>query len=90
MCGEGGLQMRSDLTLDEGVEVLVFDGSLLQADLEGEEEGEEELVLLIEPSTGVAEHTEGQVVDDVLDTLAGDWGLVRSEGEREYHCQRDS
>lgn len=75
--------VKSDLTLDEGVELVMFDGSLLQANLEGEEEGEEELVLLIEPSTGVAEHTERQVVDDVLDTLAGDWGLVRSESKRE-------
>lgn len=39
------------VTLDEGVEVIVFDGALLQAYLEGQQQCEQELVLLIQPTT---------------------------------------
>lgn len=41
----------SGFTLDEGVEVIMFDGPLLKAYLEGEQQCEQELVLLIQPTT---------------------------------------
>ena len=50
----------------------MLDGSTLQANLEWEKKSEEELVLLIQSSAGVAEDLKSQVVNDVLDPLAWD------------------
>ena len=54
----------------------MFYGCFLQAYLEGQEKCEQELVLLIETTAGVAEHTKRQVVNDVVNTFAGDRRLV--------------
>lgn len=81
---ECGLQ-DSVATFDEGVKVVMFDGSLLQSDLEGEQQCEQELVLLIEPTAGVAEYTKSEVVNDIVDTFAGDGGLVRPDGKYTTH-----
>ena len=45
--------------------------AILQPNLQRQQESEEELVVLIESSTGVLEHFICEVVNDALDTLAG-------------------
>ena len=52
----------------------MLDGTILQADLEWEEEGEEKLVVLVQPAAGVAKDLKGQVLNDVLYSLAWDGG----------------
>ena len=53
----------------------MLDGTTLQADLQWEEEGEEKLVVLVEPRARVMKDLKGQVLNDVLDLLI--WDGVR-------------
>ena len=64
-------------TLDEGEELLVFDLAAGHVDLEGQQEGERALVLLVQTPHGIAEHLKRHVLDDVCDTLLGDRALRR-------------
>lgn len=63
------------LTFNEGQELLVFDSVALHVDLEREQQGEQELVFLIQPSGSILVHLEGHVLDDVGDPLACNWTL---------------
>ena len=47
------------LTFDEGVELAVGDVAGLQVGLQRQQQGEEELVTLIQPSGSVAVHLQG-------------------------------
>ena len=47
--------------------------SPLDINLESKEESEEELVVLIQSSTGVLEDKQGQVLYDVVNTLGCNW-----------------
>ena len=53
----------------------MLDGTTLQADLQWEEEGEEKLVVLVEPRARVMKDLKGQVLNDALDLLI--WDGVR-------------
>jgi len=57
------------MTFDEDAKLLVLDVSSLEVLLEREEENKEELVVLVETSTRVAEHLVGQVLDHVVQSL---------------------
>jgi len=56
----------------------VFDVSGLKVFLEGEEEYEEELVVLVETTARVAEDLERQVLNDVVESLRRKRRLLRS------------
>ena len=62
-------------TFDECEELIVFDAWALHVDLQGQQKSEEELVLLVEPASGIVMHLEGHVIDDVGDAFAGDGAL---------------
>ena len=47
------------------------DSATLQSNLEGKQQGEQKLVIFIQPSARVAEHLQCQVVNDVFDTFVG-------------------
>ena len=66
------------MTFDEDAELVVFDISSLKVLLECEEENKQELVVLVQTAACVAEHLECQVLDHVVQSLAGKWRLLRS------------
>ena len=66
------------LTFDEREELVVLHLAALHVDLEREQQGEQELVGLVEPPRGVAVHLEGHELDDAHDALAGDGALGRA------------
>lgn len=57
------------LTLDECLELIVFDLAKLHVNLEGQQEGEEELVILIQTTGCVLEHLIRHEFNDVSNTL---------------------
>ena len=59
------------------------DASAIEVYLQGEQQGEEELVVLVEATAGVAESLKCQVLNDVSDTLLGDGRFVRSGSDTE-------
>ena len=65
------------LTFDEREELVVLHLAALHVDLEREQQGEQELVGLVEAPRGVAVHLEGHELDDAHDALAGDGALGR-------------
>lgn len=62
-------------TFDEGLKVAVGDVPGLQVDLQGQQEGEEELVILIQASSCISKRLVGQKLNDVEDPFRGDLGL---------------
>lgn len=70
--GLHGIQVEGSATFDEALELIIADGSRIHLDLQGHQDGEEELVHLIQAPDCVLESTEGQVIDDVLDAFPGD------------------
>ena len=67
-------------TFYEGHELVGFDSVALQANLECQEEGVKELMLLIQAPDLVLPHFVCEVVDDVLNPLRCYRGLLRSTG----------
>ena len=65
-------------TFDEGHEFVMFDLSALHIDLQGQEQGEGHLVLLVESACRVLVDLERHVLDDVHDSLGRDRRLLRS------------
>ena len=63
-------------TFDEGLKLIVLDAPLLQADLEWQEQREQKLVALVQSPAGILEHLKGQELDDVVDSLGRNGGLV--------------
>ena len=55
------MRVRCMLTFDEGVELAVGDVVGLQVSLQRQQQGEEELVTLIQPPGSVAVHLEGAI-----------------------------
>lgn len=55
----------------------------LEVDLQGKQEGEQELVFLIQPTGSVLVHLIGHVLDDAGNPLAGD-GTSDGPGERTF------
>lgn len=67
--------MRTDnelRTFDEALKLFGFDSFRLQLNLQRHEDGEEELVLLVESSSCVWERAKRQTLDDVLDAFRCD------------------
>ncbi len=50
----------------------------LEVNLQGQQQGEGHLVGLVQAAHGVFEDLEGHVLDDVGDSLLGDWRLLGS------------
>ena len=69
-------------TFDEGLKLIVLDAPFLQADLEWQEQREQKLVALVQSPAGILEHLKGQELDDVVDPLGCNGGLVRPEEVR--------
>ena len=63
------------MTFDEDLELLVPDVAQVDLNLEREQDGEEELVDLVQAAARVLKHLVGQVLDDVVDALAVDGRL---------------
>ena len=63
------VQIEQSTALDERVELGLFNLAGLQVDLESEHEGQEELVLRVEPPHGVAVRRKRHELDDVGDAL---------------------
>ena len=57
----------------------MLDAPFLQANLERQEQREQKLVALVQSPAGVLEHLKGQELDDVVDSLGRNGGLVRPE-----------
>ena len=57
----------------------MLDVAHLLVDLEGQEEGEKELVILVETPAGVPEDFVRQLADDVGNPLGWDGGFLRPE-----------
>lgn len=74
--GLHSIQIQGGTSLDERLELLHPDLALVQLHLTGQEGGVQELVHLIQASGSVAEHLKRQVLNDVVDALAGDGGLL--------------
>ena len=72
--------MGGPLTFDEREELFVLHLPALHVDLEREQQGEQELVRLVQAARCVAVHLEGHEVDDAHDALAGDGALRRPVG----------
>ena len=66
------------LTFDEALELIQTYRAGVHLYLERHEHGEEELVHLIEAAHGILERGKRQEIDDVLDALAVDGGLLRA------------
>lgn len=56
----------------------MFDCSLLQPYLKGQQKGKEKFMLLIKATAGIAENRKCQVVNDAVDTFACDRRFLRS------------
>ena len=70
------------ITLDEDTELLSPHPASSHLDLESHQDGEEELVHLVQTTCRVLEDQKGQVIDDVVDALAGDrrlWGACHGK-----------
>lgn len=63
-------------TFDEREELLVFEPASLHVDLQRQQQGEEELVLLVQAPCRVPVHLEGHELYDVGDAFAGDGALT--------------
>ena len=70
------------ITLDEDIELLSPHPASSHLDLESHQDGEKELVHLVQTTCCVLEDRKGQVFDDVVDALAGDrrlWGACHGK-----------
>ena len=65
-------------TFNEGHEFVMFDLAALHVDLQGQEQGEGHLILLVETARRVLVNLERHVLDDVHDSLGRDRRLLRS------------
>lgn len=72
-------------TFDKCEELFVFHSVAPHVNLEREQQGEEELVLLVQASGRVLVHLKGHKLDDVGDAFAGDGALGRPDrGSEEF------
>ena len=55
-----------NLTLDQDLELVMFDIATIEVNFERQKEGEQELVVFIQSSTGVTECFKCQVFNDVV------------------------
>lgn len=53
----------------------MLDPVALHVDLQGQQQSEEELVLLVEAACRVLVHLKGHELDNVADAFAGDWAF---------------
>ena len=60
-------------TFDENTEFFSSNSSSSHLNFECQQNGEEEFVHFKQAAGGVLEHRQGQVFNDVVDSLAGDW-----------------
>lgn len=65
----------SALTFNQGEELFVFDSVALHVDFQRQQQGEQELVLLIQTPGRIIVHLVSHVVDDFADPFACDGTL---------------
>ena len=66
------LEIQCCSSLDQCLELIMFDATTLKANLEGEQKGEQELVIFIESTASVTKYFKGQVLNDILDSFVRD------------------
>ena len=74
------LQNCEELTLDQNIELVRLDPLGVEVNLQGQQQSEHELVLLIKTSDRIAETLIGQSVNHIGDPLARDWRF-----DRQFH-----
>ena len=79
--------MQLNPTFDKRLELVVFNLAALHVNLECQEDGEQELMVLIQTTSRVFKHLVRHVLDDVGYTLGCDWALLGPGGGKENKGQ---
>lgn len=66
-----------NLTFDKDTKLFSLHSACSHLNLQSQQESEQEFVCLVQATTGVFEDRQVQILNDVVDTLAGDGGLDR-------------